>query len=106
MLRPSSPSRGADDDTEPARTDVPGVGGYVNAQELVTAQLPERLRSGYAGERGDTGSRRGKPPRHDRFLRGGQRVHDPQSRRCDVSAISESEAMTLKLSSGACVCRL
>ena len=39
---------GADDDTEPASADVPAAGGYVNAGELVAAQLPERLWSGYA----------------------------------------------------------
>jgi hypothetical protein len=87
--------RGADDDTEPASADVPAAGGYVNARELVTAQLPERLRSGYVGERGHDGPRHGKPPRRDRPLRGGERVHDPQSRRCGVSAISEAEAMIL-----------
>src|SRR5207244_2426139 len=44
--------RGADNDTEPARADVPTAGDHVNTRELVAAQLPERLRSGYAGERG------------------------------------------------------
>jgi hypothetical protein len=33
--------------------------------ELVAAQLGERLRSGYAGERGDDGPHLGKPPRRD-----------------------------------------
>ena len=65
--------------------------------ELVAAQLPERLRSGYAGLRGDDGPHRGKPLRRDRPLRRGERVHDPQSRRCGISAISESEAMSPEL---------
>src|SRR5208282_2598997 len=77
---------------------VPGAGGYVNARELVAAQLPERLWSGYIGERGDAGSHRGKPPRCDRLLCGGERVHDPESRRCGVSAINEFEAKALELS--------
>jgi hypothetical protein len=89
--------RGADDDTEPASANVPGAGGYVNARELVAAQLPERLWSGYTGERGDAGSHRGKPPRCDRLLCGGERVHDPESRRCGVSAINEFEAKALEL---------
>jgi len=97
----AEPGRGADHDTEPASPDVPPAGGHVNAGKLIAAQLPERLRSGYAGQRGDDGSHRGKPPRRDHPLRGGERVHDPQSRRCGVSAIGESEAMTLELSSGA-----
>src|SRR6266581_8415366 len=92
---------GPDDDTEPAGADVPVAGGHVNARELVAAQLPGCLRGGYAGERGDDGSHRGKPPRRDRLLRGGERVHDPQSRRCGVSTISESEAMAPELSGGA-----
>ena len=94
----AEPWRGADDDAEPAGADVPAAGGHVNTRELVTAQLPERLRSGYACEADDDRFHRGKPPRRDRPLRGGERVHDPQSRRCDVSAISESEAMALELS--------
>src|SRR5262249_28722937 len=89
--------RGADDNTEPASADVPAAGCHVNARELVAAQLPERLRSGYAGERGDDGPHRGKPPRRDRLLRGGERVHDPGSRRCGVSTISESEVMAPEL---------
>jgi hypothetical protein len=91
--------RGADNDTEPASADVPPP--VATSTPVVAAQLPERLRGGYAGERGDDGSHRGKPPRRDRLLRGGERVHDPQSRRCGASAVSESEAMTLELSSGA-----
>lgn len=90
--------RGADDDTEPASANVPGAGGYVNARELVAAQLPERLWSGYSGERGDAGSHRGKPPRCDRLRCGGERVHDPESRRCGVSAINEFEEKALELS--------
>ena len=98
MPRPSSPSRGVAQMTTPNhRARVPAAGGHVNARELVTAQLPERLRSGYAGQRGDDGPRRGKPPRRDRLLRGGERGHDPQSRSCGVSAISESEVMALEL---------
>jgi hypothetical protein len=78
--------RGADDDTEPAGPDIPAAGGHVNARELVAAQLGERLRSGDVGQRGDDGPRRGKPPRRDRPLCGGERVHDPLSRRCGISA--------------------
>jgi len=39
--RPSSPSRGvgADDDTEPASADVPAADGYINARELIAAQI-------------------------------------------------------------------
>ena len=85
--------RGADDHTEPASADVPAAGGHVNTHELIAAQFGDRLRSGYAGERGDDGSLRGQPPRRDRPLRGGERVHDPQSRKCGVSTISESEAI-------------
>jgi len=48
----TEPWRGADDDGEPASADVPAAGGHVNAPELVAAELGERLRSGYAGERG------------------------------------------------------
>jgi hypothetical protein len=70
-------------------------------RELVAAQLPERLRSGYAGQRGDDGPHRGKPPRRDRLLRGRERVHDPESRRRGASAISEAEAMSLELLSKA-----
>jgi hypothetical protein len=89
--------RGADDDTEPASADVPAAGGHVNAREFVAAQLPERLRSGYVGEHGDDGPHRGKPPRRDRLLCGRERVHDPESRRYGVSAISEFEARALGL---------
>ena len=98
--------RGADDDTEPASANVPGVGGYVNARELVAAQLPERLWGGYTSERGDAGSHCGKPPRCDRLLCGGERVHDPESRKCGVSAINEFEAKAVELSgSGALATR-
>jgi hypothetical protein len=68
-----------------------------STRELIAAQLPERLRSGYAGQRGDNGPHRGKPPCRDRHLRGGKRVHDPESRRRGVGAIRESEAMLLEL---------
>ena len=98
--------RGAEDDTEPASAAGTAADGYVNAREFVAAQLPERLRSGYVGERGNNGPHRGKPPRRDRPLRGGERVHDPQSRRCGVNAISGREAMALGLPGGAeCSCR-
>ena len=46
---------------------------------------------------GDDGLHRGKPPRCDRLLCGGERVHDPESRRCGVSAINEFEAKALEL---------
>ena len=69
--------RCADDDAEPASADIPAVGGYVNARELVAAQLPERFWGGYVGERRDAGSHRGKPPHCDRHLCGGEHVHDP-----------------------------
>jgi hypothetical protein len=49
----AEPRRGADDDTEPAGADVPAAGGHVHARELVAAHLGERLRGGYAGERGE-----------------------------------------------------
>jgi hypothetical protein len=93
----AEPRRGADDDTEPASTDIPAAADHVDVRELVAAQLPERLRSGYADQRGDGGPHRGKPPRRDRLFRRCQRVHDPESRRRGASAISESEAMPLEL---------
>jgi len=77
----AEPRRSADDDAEPASADVPAAGGHVNTQELVAAQLGKRLRSGYAGQRDDDGPGRGKPPRRDRPLRRGERVHYPESRR-------------------------
>jgi hypothetical protein len=76
---------------------VPAAGGHVNARELIAAQLPDRLRSGYAGQRGDDGPRRGKPSGRDRPLRRRQRVHDPESRRYGVGAISESPAWCVML---------
>jgi hypothetical protein len=79
---------GADDDTEPSSADVPAACGYVNAGEFVAAQLPERPSGGYARERSDAGSRCGKPPRCDGLLCGGERVHDPESRRWGISAIA------------------
>jgi hypothetical protein len=45
----AEPRRGADDDTKPASANVPAPSRHVNARKLVAAQLPERLRSGYAG---------------------------------------------------------
>src|SRR5207248_10879124 len=78
-------------------TDISAADGYFNARELVTAQLPEGLRSGYGRERGDGGPHRGKPPRRNRRLRGGERVHALQSRRCGASAINEFEARVPEL---------
>jgi hypothetical protein len=49
----AEPRHGADDDAEPASTDVPAGGGHVNA--IVAAQLGERLRSSYAGSAATTG---------------------------------------------------
>src|SRR6266568_2338808 len=99
MPRPSSPSCGVAQMTTPnqrARMSQPPA--VTSTPEFVAAQLPERLRGGYADQRGDDGPHRGKPPRCDRLLRGGERGHDPQSRRCGVSTISESEAMAPELS--------
>ena len=74
--------RGADDDAEPASADVqpsvatstPESSSRHSCQNASGAAMPASAAT--------TGSHRGKPPRRDRLLYGGERVHDPGSRRC------------------------
>ena len=98
MPRSSTPSRGVAQMTTPnQRARMSQAPVATSTPESSSSTLPERLRSGYSGERGDAGSHRGKPPRCDRLLCGGERVHDPESRRCGVSAINEFEEKALEL---------
>ena len=84
MPRSSTPSRGVAQMTMPnqrARMSQPSVATSTpesssrhSCQNASGAAMPASAAT--------TGSHRGKPPRRDRLLYGGERVHDPGSRRC------------------------